>query len=286
MSMRSWKIGTAFGIGIYLHWTFLLLVGFILWQNLDHGLDLALYAVTVSLFAFGCVVLHELGHALMARKFGIATRDITLYPIGGVARLERMSERPWEELCIAVAGPAVNVGIVALLMVPALLSLRHLPPVTESFSVLFQRRIVFDLTLVNVILVVLNMLPAFPMDGGRVLRALLSPSLGRLRATEVAASVGKVFAVLFTIGGLYLHSPLALIGLFVFLAGHLELAALRHQEYLRRQEPLDVVPAEGEILDAVPVRQYIPFTGSVWDPVARAWIVWRNGRPIHTYYAD
>src|SRR5205085_5939495 len=102
---RSWKMGTAFGIGIWVHWTFLLLPAWVFFEHLSDGfgLPLALYAALLLLAVFGCVILHELGHALMARRFGIRTRDITLYPIGGVARLERMSERPWEEFWIAVA---------------------------------------------------------------------------------------------------------------------------------------------------------------------------------------
>src|SRR6266446_5240096 len=113
---RSWKLGTAFGIGIYVHWTFLLLPLYLVFSGggPGHGPAVA-YILALIAAVFGCVVLHELGHALTARRFGIGTRDITLYPIGGVARLERMSERPWEEFWIAVAGPAVNVGIAAVL---------------------------------------------------------------------------------------------------------------------------------------------------------------------------
>src|SRR5262245_34997323 len=110
---RSWKLGTAFGIGLYVHWSFLLAPALVLMNNWAHGLEAAALAVGVVLAVFGCVLLHELGHALMARRFGIGTRDITLYPIGGVARLERMSDSPLEELAIAVAGPAVNVAIAA-----------------------------------------------------------------------------------------------------------------------------------------------------------------------------
>src|SRR5262245_35041403 len=107
--LRSWRIGSAFGIGLYVHWTFLLLPMLVWLDNRAYGTSRALHAIVLLLLVFACVVLHELGHALTARRFGIQTKDITLYPIGGVARLERMSDKPWEEFCIALAGPAVNV---------------------------------------------------------------------------------------------------------------------------------------------------------------------------------
>src|SRR5437764_10648560 len=116
--LRSWRIGTAFGIGIYVHWSFVLLL---VWAMLSNsGLASALYTGGLLVTLFGCVLLHELGHALTARQFGIPTRSITLYIIGGVARLERMSEKAWEEFWIAVAGPAVNVVIACLLLIALL----------------------------------------------------------------------------------------------------------------------------------------------------------------------
>src|SRR5438270_520462 len=163
--MRSWKLGTAFGIGIYVHWTFLLLAAYVLMSNFDlGGIDLAVYSVGLLLAVFGCVVLHELGHALTARQFGIPTQDITLYPIGGVARLERMSERPWEEFWIAVAGPAVNVAIAAVLA--GLLAATGAYPrsdglLADGLAASFLPALLYS----NVLLVGFNLLPIFPSDG-------------------------------------------------------------------------------------------------------------------------
>src|SRR4051812_5429754 len=122
-SMRSWRIGSAFGIGLYVHWSFLILPAYVGWMNLQYGgAEAGLLAVSVIFSVFGCVMLHELRHAPMARGFGVGTRDITLYPIGGVARLERMPEKPFEELAIAVAGPLVNVVIAAGVILGMVLS--------------------------------------------------------------------------------------------------------------------------------------------------------------------
>ncbi len=173
---RSWRLGTAFGIGIYVHWTFLLVPLYVLLTaSTSGGADSVLFPLTFVAALFGCVVLHELGHALMARRFGIGTHDITLLPIGGVARLERMSEKPWEEFWIAIAGPAVNVVIAAALA----LGLYLAPGWAVYESALVQ--LAGYLLTANIMLVVFNLIPAFPMDGGRVFRAVLTPWLGRLR---------------------------------------------------------------------------------------------------------
>jgi Zn-dependent protease len=236
---RSFKLGTAFGIGIYVHWTFLLLPAWVFFANLELvGWLMGAYAVAVVLAVFGCVVLHELGHAMAARRFGIPTRDITLYPIGGVARLERMSEKPWEECYIAIAGPLVNVVIAGLLWGFFLVSdvvgrVVSLPPLGLMF--------LYHLMFINVGLVLFNLLPAFPMDGGRVLRALLALRVGRLKATQVAVYVGVVLAVGMALFGLVgpesFRSPfLPIMAAFVYLAGQQELAAVAQREEFRRQE--------------------------------------------------
>jgi Zn-dependent protease len=286
-----WKLGRAFGINIFIHWTFALIVGYVLFASVRSGapspLDRAVYSLTFLAAAFGCVVLHELGHALMARRYGISTRDITLYPIGGVARLERMSERPWEEFWIAVAGPAVNVVIAAILL-PVCVNVSLSNPI--SLQEFLEGSILGQLLVTNVVLVLFNMLPAFPMDGGRVLRAVLSHFLGRLRATEIAAQIGVLFAIGFAVVGLVPslgNNPfLVLIGIFTFLAGQQELAMVRYQERQRQAQPLDVLPADTDIIDAVPVEPDEHFSGSVWDGKARAWVVWRNGQPVHMYWVE
>src|SRR5262249_39980961 len=170
---RSLKLGTAFGIGIYVHWTFLLLPAYLLlttWRIFE--LPIIASLLTLLFAIFGCVVLHELGHALMARYFGIGARDLPLYPIGGVARLERMSERASEEILIALAGPAVNVVIAAVLI--ALLILSGTAFGWAGMARSIPGEFLMGLLTANLFLVIFNLIPAFPMDGGRVLRALLS----------------------------------------------------------------------------------------------------------------
>jgi Zn-dependent protease len=199
------------------HWTFFLLPALAAYQVISGGgtWAAAVSAVGFLLAIFGCVVLHELGHALTARRFGIATHDITLLPIGGVARLQRMPRNPWQELAIAVAGPAVNVAIAFSLAAGLAISNLLTPGVVGATS---AGAWFANLIWVNVALVVFNLLPAFPMDGGRVLRSLLAMRLPYLTATKFAANVGQVFAVVLAIVGLLINPLLILVALFVFVA--------------------------------------------------------------------
>jgi Zn-dependent protease len=278
---RSWKLGSLFGIGIYVHATFLLLPALVFLANVGTGqIGMALYAVMMIPAVFSCVVLHELGHALTARRYGIETRDITLYPIGGVARLERLPRRPMEEFWIAVAGPAVNVAIAAL--VGAFLWL------ASGWNLSFFAQNISDtvlghLFIINVGLALFNMLPAFPMDGGRVLRALLATHLGQFRATTIAVQIGVAMAVLFAIAGLFSGLTLTLVGVFVFFAGQQELAAARYRHAYQSREPLDVLPAHEDVYDwPTPPASRAGFSGFTWDSGSGRWIEWRNGRPVHT----
>ena len=199
----SWKVGRLAGIELRIHVTFLLLLG---WMAAAGGAGFILAL-------FGCVVLHELGHSLAARRYGIATRDITLLPIGGVARLERMPEKPSQELWVALAGPAVNVGIATALY--GLLT-----------AGIFGGAFVERLLMANVGLVLFNLIPAFPMDGGRVLRAVLASRMEYAKATQIAAGIGQGCAFILSLIGLWVNHPMLIfVGLFVWIGAAQEASA-------------------------------------------------------------
>lgn len=238
MKRWSWHMGRLFDIDIYVHATFLLLVGWIAFVSYDNGGSLWLVADGLAFLglAFGIVLLHELGHALAARRYGIPTADITLYPIGGVARLERMPRDPRQELVVAIAGPAVNLVLAAGLAVILALS-GGIPSISElgiAGSSLLGR-----LMWINVTLLVFNMLPAFPMDGGRVLRALMALRLDYARATIIAGRVGQFMAALFAIAGLYASPMLFLVAMFVWFAAQQEIMMARHGFFDRFSADID-----------------------------------------------
>lgn len=223
----SWsiRIATVAGIPIYLHITFVAFIGFVLlsgWHT-GEGMAQAIGRVVFVLAIFGTVVLHEYGHALTARRFGIRTRDITLLPIGGLARLERMPEDPRQELWVALAGPAVNAG---LAIATFLLLLLIAPPVS-LWQLISERPegssgMGRDFLYINVALALFNLIPAFPMDGGRALRALLATRVDYVRATEIAAALGQGLAMLFGFLGLFTNPVLVFIALFVWLGASAE----------------------------------------------------------------
>jgi Zn-dependent protease/CBS domain-containing protein len=219
----SLGIGSIAGIRVELHVTFVLFVG---WIAVSQGLftrhpEHALASVTLILLVFACVLLHELGHALAARRYGIRTRNIILLPIGGIARLERMPDKPVQEIVVAIAGPAVNVVIAALLWAVLGGAAAPIALPTPGGGVLDS------LLMVNVLMVAFNLIPAFPMDGGRVLRAILALRLPYVRATRIAAMVGQGFALLFGVIGFFYQPTLIFVALFVFLAASEEHALVR-----------------------------------------------------------
>jgi Zn-dependent protease/predicted transcriptional regulator len=232
-----WSIGLGrvAGIDVKVHVTFLLLLGFVGFTgwSASRGISGALENILFYILLFACVLLHEFGHALAARRYGIRTRDITLLPIGGVARLESTGETPKQELVIALAGPAVNV-LIAIVLAGILFLTPSTIPSMETVSLTGNPLLL--LLIANLFLVAFNLLPAFPMDGGRVLRALLLYRMDRVRATQIAAYTGKAMAVLFAFGGLfYFNNPILLfIALFVWLGAGQEAAAVQTQSLLDR----------------------------------------------------
>ncbi|HUF60706.1 MAG TPA: site-2 protease family protein [Verrucomicrobiales bacterium] len=227
----SFRLVTIAGTELRVHVTFLLLL---LWVVISFSAggkpDLALGALVFICALFLCVILHEFGHVFAARRYGIRTPDITLLPIGGVARLERMPRKPEQELVVALAGPLVNVAIALILF----LILRVVPNLDLTFQLTSPRGLAVSLMAVNIWLVLFNLIPAFPMDGGRVFRALLATKLGYARATDIAATVGQGIAL---VGGVFAfthsHLILLLVAVFIFIAAGQEASFTRYRESTR-----------------------------------------------------
>lgn len=216
------------GIDVYLHWTYWLAPVYIVYHNRVFG-DQAWYVTGVLFFLLLnlslCVLLHELGHALMARRFGATTKDIIIAPIGGMARLVGMPKKPLQEFLISFAGPAVNLVIALLLAVAILLARGSLVPALR-FEGLNQLPVI--LLWINLVLFLFNLIPAFPMDGGRMLRSLLARRMSYLRATVIAARLGQFSALWFSVYVLFEKQyPLVFVGVFVFFSAQFELNQTR-----------------------------------------------------------
>ena len=208
----SWKLGRFAGVDTHVHASFLLLVAwaaYAAWTGAGTGIAVVL-GLLFLVGVFGSVLLHELGHALAARRYGIRTRGITLLPIGGIAQLEGEPRTPKQELVIALAGPAVNFVLAAGLF--AVSALAGLP----------MWGLLGSLMIANLSLGLFNLIPAFPMDGGRALRAVVATRLGGPRATEIAVKIGKVAAIAFGIIGLFTNWMLTLIAVFIWFAASAE----------------------------------------------------------------
>jgi len=226
----SFKIARLFGIDIRVHLIFLLVPAYAAVRAGAEGAATAFWSAVYTLLAFACVLLHELGHSLVALRHGIEVRDITLLPIGGVARLGEVPEDPSTELKISIAGPLVNVGLVAVMLPPFFLAVAggHLISGEATGGL---ANLLFVLILINAVMAAFNILPAFPMDGGRILRSTLARFMPHVRATHVAVVVARVVAALMFVAGLLLGSPwLAIIAVFVLFAGAQEerMVQMRH----------------------------------------------------------
>jgi Zn-dependent protease/predicted transcriptional regulator len=244
MRRGSLPLGKVSGIRIFLHWTFILIIGYVVFMNMRRGMEAIdiVWSVLFVLVLFVCVTLHELGHALTAQRYNITIKDIILLPIGGMARFESLPEDPKQELAITAAGPAVNLVIAGLLYLFMYL-VTGFPDLTE-FTAIDGTNFLYFLMVINLVLAIFNMIPAFPMDGGRVLRALLTFRYSRPTATRIAASVGQMLAILFVVVGFFVNPFLILIGIFVYLGAQAESQFVQSQSFLAGYRVGDVLMQE------------------------------------------
>jgi Zn-dependent protease/CBS domain-containing protein len=263
----SFKMGRAFGIDVKVHWSFFLLLaffGYLAFGDSGSFVD-AFVTVGIVVALFFCVLLHEYGHSLVAIRLGSEVQDITLLPIGGLARMKTLPERPIDEVKVAVAGPLVNVVLAPIFFGLALLFGGNLSVPTDILSGVGSLGQAFaTLGMINVALVVFNMIPAFPMDGGRVLRGLLATRLGPVRATDISSTVGQAFAVLFILFGFFSNNfLLAIVGFFVFLGASGEAQTVRQREVTRGLTVSDVMGTKPRIETLSPYNNF----GQVLDAV-------------------
>lgn len=268
------RVISLFGIPVKIHWTFGLLFLYVGYIGLKHEMpwqSTLLYGLfVISLFV--CVVLHELGHALMARRFNVKTVDIILSPIGGVARLTHLPSNPRQEFLIAIAGPLVNVVIaiiVGLVIFGFQIDLSQFLVEREKVTILPGDFLPL-LLVMNVVLFFFNLIPAFPMDGGRVLRALLSMRWSRVRSTLIAVRIGQGLAVLFILGGLWVEQyVLPFIGVFIFLSAANELKHVRMDDFLSYKTADEIYRDQFTVLYE-------------YDPMSYAWD--RSKRTLEPYF--
>jgi Zn-dependent protease len=241
--LRAFKIGHLYGVDVNVHPTFGLVLVWAIWQwgfSPSRGVGAFVLGLLLVTLVFASVLLHELGHCAMARQFGIRVLDITLWPFGGVARIEQMPAQPRSEFLIALAGPATNLAIAVALVPPLLLTgvlagWDTLFSTSDPLGTMTLATLLSYLAIVNIMILLFNLVPAFPVDGGRMLRAALSPGIGRDRATSIAVASGLALAVVFTVVGiLQLQPVLVVTGVFIFFAAQAEARVERVQSAMRR----------------------------------------------------
>jgi Zn-dependent protease/CBS domain-containing protein len=281
----SFTIGKFSGIEVRVHWTFLLLLAFFAFTGYQASGSLlgALTATAVIVALFICVLLHEFGHSLVAQRLGLEIHSITLLPIGGVSNLESLPEKPSDELKITLAGPLVNVVLAPIFFgVGLLLGAAPRIPADLFTGIGSVGQFFFYLGYINVVLAVFNLIPAFPLDGGRILRALLATRLGALRATEISSIVGQVIAAaFFLIGLLGGNILLALVAVFIFFGATGEAQMVRQREQTRGLRVSDVMGTKPHTETVTPYHTF----GQVLDSVIHGYqedfpVVDENGKLV------
>lgn len=282
----SIKLGKIAGISIFMHWSFSILIAYIIFINYRTGNSTfqMLWSLAFILSIFATVVLHELGHALAAKKFGIQTKDITLLPIGGLARLESLPEKPKEELIVAIAGPMVNVALAILTGI-----FIDFPDNPEALSLQLSKGINADtfflnFYIVNIFLAIFNMIPAFPMDGGRVLRALLAFQFEKHIATQIAARIGQLLALGFIALGFFVNPFLILIGVFVIMGAQMEAEFTQSKFVIKGYKVRDILMKQYQSIDAnEPLKTA---TTLLLDSQSKNFLITENQEPAGTLNRD
>ena len=239
------------GIDVFIHWTFLILIAWVIFSGLRIGQDWEriLFSLLFILLLFVCVTMHEYGHAIVARQYGVKTMDITLLPIGGIARMDKFPDNPKQELKIAIAGPLVNFVIAVILFF-----FYYFLDAPDSFDNLMDLKpsltsLTLNLIIANIAIGVFNLIPAFPMDGGRILRAFLAMRTSRVNATKKAASVGQIIAMVFGITGVFFNPFLIIIAVFVFLGAQFEASSVESISFLEGYKVREVMRTKYTVLN-------------------------------------
>ena len=282
----SLKLGTIGGIGIFVHWTFSLLIAFIIYVNYRTGYNAIqiVWSVLFILCVFATVFLHELGHSFAAKLFNIETKDITLLPIGGVSRLETLPEKPKEELIVTFAGPLVN--IVLAFITGLFISF---PATSEALAQELSvgvnaNNFFLNFFIVNIILAVFNLIPAFPMDGGRILRAILSFKFERHVATKIAARIGQFLAMGFILLGFFYNPFLIFIGIFVIMGAQMESKYADSKYSLQGYKVKDVLMKQYLTIDsAEPIKTAVDL---LLDSQSKIFLITDNNQPVGTLNRD
>lgn len=282
----SFKLGKIAGIGLFIHWTFSILLIFIVYINYKAGQNTTqiLWSLFFILSIFVTVLLHELGHALAAKNYNIETKDITLLPIGGLARLDKIPEKPSEELVVAIAGPLVNITLAFFTSLFISIPDNSQELIVQLTGGINRSNFLLNFFLVNLWLALFNLIPAFPMDGGRVLRALLSFKLKRNVATKIAARIGQFLAMGFIFLGFFTNPFLIIIGVFVIMSAQIEANFTESKYMLKGFKVRDIV-----------MKQFITIESNetlaravelLLDSQTKEFLVTENNKPVGTLNRD
>jgi Zn-dependent protease/predicted transcriptional regulator len=278
----SLKLGKIAGISIFIHWTFSLLLAFIIYINYKTGYNAIqiAWSVLLILCVFIAVFLHELGHSFAAKVFNIETEYITLLPIGGVSRLESLPEKPKEELIVTFAGPLVNIVLGLLTGLFITFPNRSEALAKELSEGVNASNFFLNFFIVNIILAVFNLIPAFPMNGGRILKALLSLKFERHVATKIAARIGQFLAMGFILLGFFFNPFLIFIGLFVIMGAQMESEYADSKYSLKRNKVRDVTMKQYNTIDAAePIKTAVNL---LLDSQSKIFLITENNKQVGT----